>query len=261
MAELRDVVRDVDQGKFRLAPQAVEDGRAVLHDDVGIGQFPGSLLDSLFQLVHLERGVFRHLPLHRECAGQLADLDRIEWLLENEQAVACVQAIEDLDPGLVCIGGAYHDLQARIFQPQVFDRLDAVPPGGHAHVDERQGVRLADLQCLANHRVRFLPLVGAVQHERLGGCLGCGAEQRRLQVVQIRRRFRREEDFPEILMDGRHVVRQENAPIVLLSHWVSSALSIGSSSVNARAVREHPSQVFRRNAHPGVRRISHGAAP
>ncbi|MNF84152.1 hypothetical protein D3C84_665010 [compost metagenome] len=53
MAELGDVVGNVHQRERRLAPQAIEDGGAVLDDDVGVGQLSGTLLDRLFQLVPL----------------------------------------------------------------------------------------------------------------------------------------------------------------------------------------------------------------
>ena len=39
VAELGDVVRDVDERKRRLAAQAIQNGGAVLHDHIGVGQF------------------------------------------------------------------------------------------------------------------------------------------------------------------------------------------------------------------------------
>ncbi|MNF74838.1 hypothetical protein D3C84_568810 [compost metagenome] len=136
-----DVVRDVHQWKRRFAPQPIENGRAVLHDDVGIGQFPGTLLDRLFEQRHLQRRVFGHLPLGGQRAGHLADFDGIERFLENQQAVAEFQALVDVVPGIVGIGGAERHLQLRIDLPQPFDGFQAVPARRHAHVDEGHRIR------------------------------------------------------------------------------------------------------------------------
>ncbi|MNV46561.1 hypothetical protein D3C71_1383980 [compost metagenome] len=112
-----DVMGNVHQRKRRFATQPVKDRRAVLHDDIGVGQFPGTLLDRLFQQVHLERGIFGHLPFDRECAGHLAYLDGVEGLFQNQQAVVQRQPLVDVLPGIVGVGGAQRHLQFGIDLP------------------------------------------------------------------------------------------------------------------------------------------------
>ncbi|MNY09015.1 hypothetical protein D3C86_1419040 [compost metagenome] len=135
-----DVVGDVHQRKRRLAPQPIQDGRAVLHDDIGIGQLPGAFLDGLLQQGHFQCRVFGHLPFGGQCARHLADFDGIEGFFQNQQAIAQLQALVDVFPGIVGIGGAKRHLQLGIDLPQPFDGLQPVPARWHAHVDEGHGV-------------------------------------------------------------------------------------------------------------------------
>ncbi|MNF85600.1 hypothetical protein D3C84_680000 [compost metagenome] len=150
-----DVVGDVHQRKRRLAPQPIQDGRAVLHDDIGVGQLPGAFLDGLLQQRHFQCRVFGHLPFGGQRARHLADFDGIEGFFQNEQAVAQFKTIGDVFPGIVRISGAQGYLQLGVGAPQPFDGLQPVPARWHAHVDEGHGVgqvvgqcRLDLVQCL-----------------------------------------------------------------------------------------------------------------
>src|ERR1700683_2489135 len=72
--------------------------------------------------------------------GQLADLDRVERLFEDEQPIARIESSRYLRPRGVGIGGAEYDLQPWLFRPQAFGRLDAIPARRHPHVDECHGI-------------------------------------------------------------------------------------------------------------------------
>ncbi|MNF76085.1 hypothetical protein D3C84_581840 [compost metagenome] len=206
VAELGDVVRDVHQGKRRLAAQAVEDGRAVAHDDVGVGQLLGSFLDRLLQGAHLHGRVLGHLPLHGERTGQLADLDRVEGLLQDQQAVAQVEALGHFLPGIVGVGGAEGNLQLGVGLPELLDGLDPIPAGRHAHVDERHGVGPPLRQRAGEHGQGFLALMGGVEFE--GVLHGRGvAEQGRLGGGQHGLAvLAGAENLAEVLVDRRVVV-------------------------------------------------------
>ena len=202
MPVLGDVVRDVHQRKRRLAPQPIQNGRAVLHDDVGIGQFPGALLDRLLEQRHLQLRIFGHLPLGGQRAGHLADFDRIERFLENQQTVAQLQAFVDVFPGIVGVGRAQRHLQLGVDLPQAFDGFQAVPARWHAHVDERHRVGHVVGQGRFDLVQRFEALEGRIEYETLERGRHRSAEKglfRAGEAVVIGRW--RAEDLDKVLMD------------------------------------------------------------
>ncbi len=61
MTQLGNVVRDINEWERRLATQAVKNYRAVLDDDVGVGELAGTF-GRFLQAADLERRFFGHLP-------------------------------------------------------------------------------------------------------------------------------------------------------------------------------------------------------
>ncbi|MNE92071.1 hypothetical protein D3C80_1897580 [compost metagenome] len=90
--------------------------------------------------MHLQRGPFGHFPFGQQGVGHLLDFNVVERFLQDQQPVMGIQAIEQIVPGIIGVGGTDHYLQLRILLPQVFDGFCPVPAVGHTHVDKRQRV-------------------------------------------------------------------------------------------------------------------------
>lgn len=214
MTVFGDVVRDIHQRKRRLAAQPIQNGGAVLHDDVGVGQLSGAFFDRLFEQRHLQLCVFGHLPLGRQCAGHLADFDGIEGFFQNQQAIAQFQAFVDVFPGIVGIGGAKRHLQLGIDLPQPFDGFQPVPARRHAHVDEGHRIGHVIGQRRLDLVQGFEALKRRVEHEALQRQRRRGAEQGIFgadQAVVIDRW--RTEDLGEVRMNRGCVIDDKNPPV------------------------------------------------
>src|SRR5690606_751888 len=70
-------------------------------------------------------------PLFRERAGELTDLDRVEGLLENQEASTRAELGDHLLPAVVRVRGAQDELQPGIDAPELARRLDPVRAGRH----------------------------------------------------------------------------------------------------------------------------------
>ncbi|KDB50728.1 hypothetical protein X805_37150 [Sphaerotilus natans subsp. natans DSM 6575] len=205
-------------------------------DTLSLGQLLAQLQVRLLQLerarAHLglqRAGVLLDLasglPLGAQRARELADLDGVEGLLQDQQPVAHVQPREHLLPGVVGIGGADDDLQPRVFLPQPLDGLDAIPARRHAHVDEGHRVGSAGGAGGLHHRQRLAPLQRRVDLEAIGRRGGRHrrrvGEQCHLQRVELVSRLWRHgpsagriEDLAEVLVDRGHVVHEQDASVV-----------------------------------------------
>ena len=89
-------------------------------------------------------GLFGGHPLGAQGLGHLQHLNAIKRLPQNQQAIGGAQASDDLLPGEIAESRAQNALQARINAPQGFDGGQAIPAGGHPHVDKghRRGLAL-----------------------------------------------------------------------------------------------------------------------
>src|SRR6185503_18383690 len=80
------------------------------------------------ELVDLRACLAREAPLARERRRELADLDVVEGLLEDEEALGVgLELTEELFPRVVRVGRADDDLELRIDLPEAQRGLDAVP--------------------------------------------------------------------------------------------------------------------------------------
>src|ERR1700686_2869588 len=100
MTQLSNVVRDVNEWERRLATKAVKNYRAVLDDDVGVGELPGTFRRFL-QAADFERRFFSHLPFCSQRMSKLVDLDCVERLFEDQQSVPHIQTREYLCPRII----------------------------------------------------------------------------------------------------------------------------------------------------------------
>ena len=104
----------------------------------GLDQLQGAALDLGLQVEQVRARLLAQHPLGGQRVRQLADLDGVERLAQDQQAVGGRQPPDDLRPAVIGIGGADDHLQVGIHPPQLVDGLDAVPAGRHADVDEGQ---------------------------------------------------------------------------------------------------------------------------
>src|ERR1700686_483066 len=70
------------------------------------------------------------LPLLAQGARTLEDLDRLEGFLDDDELVRVPESCQELQPVVVCVGGADDDLYVRVDLPQLFDGLEPIPPRG-----------------------------------------------------------------------------------------------------------------------------------
>ena len=80
-------------------------------------------------------------PLLGQRACELADLDRVEWLAQEQQLIGRAEARGDVAIRVLGIRGADHDLEVAILAPDRLDGLQPIPAGWHAHVDKCHRVR------------------------------------------------------------------------------------------------------------------------
>ena len=76
----------------------------------GLPQVFGALLHQVLQVMHLQKRAGGHFPLAGQGVGHLLDFDVVKGLLQDQQAVMTLQALQQLFPGIVGVGGAHHHL-------------------------------------------------------------------------------------------------------------------------------------------------------
>src|SRR6516162_3266200 len=101
---------------------------------------PGAIGDRALETLDVMLEGAGVLPLAAQGAGRLQDLDRLEWLFDDDQLVGVPKPFQELEPVVVRVGGAHHHLHLRVDLPELLDGLETVPAGRHAHVDERDRV-------------------------------------------------------------------------------------------------------------------------
>ena len=105
------------------------------------------------------------IPFFRESIGELQDLNCVEWLLQDDEAVGAAEAREQVIPRIVGVGRAYHDLEIGGDFPELERRLHSVPAGWHADIDEGEGIRLAARARLGDFFEAFLALARAINRK------------------------------------------------------------------------------------------------
>ena len=149
----------------------------------------------------------------REGVRELEHLHRFEWLLEDEQVVRMPERAGNVIPGIIGIGGADDRLQIGTALPDAFESFHAVPARRHAHINKREDVGIGFVDRLLNQLEGFLPLQRGVNPEagafQAGGSV---AKEFGFDVIEPRLGVGfRAQNFPEIVVDGRIVVDDEDA--------------------------------------------------
>ncbi len=121
------------------------------------------------------------------------------------------ESCQELQPVVVCIGGADNDLYVRVDLPQLFDGLEPIPTRWHSHVDESDRVRTA----LGASRTRELDAIPTLHRgihieSRARGVGLLLAEQPRFGLRRQRLPVGYE-DLAVVLMNGRIVVDHKDA--------------------------------------------------
>ncbi len=173
-------------------------------------------VDERFKVAQLERSLARELPAALQGVRELADLDRVERLLEDQHAIRVAECRAHLLPAVIGVSRADHDAQVRVGPQQLARRFDAVPPRRHPNVDERERVGALSGERRDDLAERFLSLESGVELEAgaaLAGRCGVpedlGSEGRELVI----RRAPPFEHPPEILVDVRVVVDEEYSAV------------------------------------------------
>src|SRR5262249_15720506 len=120
-------------------------------------------------------------------------------------------------PGIIRVGRTNDHLQIRKLLPNARDRFDSVPAGRHAYVNEGDRIWFPAGGRRADFFQSFLALEG--------GAYLKGPWARRVRCFPKESRFvrfkacgelsiRRVQDFPEVFMNRRIVVDDENASIL-----------------------------------------------
>ena len=175
------------------------------------GQFPGTLVDQAVQVCQAPLGLPGQKPFPGEGMRQLEDLDPVEGLLQNDQALRVTQALNGVLPRVVRMGGANHDLKVGIGFPELGDGLDAVPSGRHADIHQSQRIAPAFRESLLEQRQPVLTLIGGIQNETGAATPWRRAAEQGGGGLVERRRFDLGESFPKVLMDRGRVVDDQNA--------------------------------------------------
>ncbi len=150
-----------------------------------VGQLARLLVDHGAQLRELQMRVAGQLPFFGERAGQLADLRRVERLLEQQQSIDRPELAQDVFPRIVRVGGADDDLERGIRLPQLFHRLHAIPAGRHAHVDEGQRIGAIGGARGLDQLQGLLALVGGIDVVNGNRCRRALAEEIGLGIVEL----------------------------------------------------------------------------
>ena len=206
------------------------------HAGLTAGQFGGPLLDHLFELTEREFCLSRQLPLFRQRAGQLADLDDIERLLQNQEAVRLADLRAHFVPRVVGIRRAEDNLQLRVLRPDVLDSFDSVPSRRHTNVYKRHRVGTFITQGLLDHFQALLPLKSGIDVERFSlRLVQCDAEKGGFgKLGLIGGVAAVTENLVEIRMNGLVIVNDEDARgafgfyAVSIAHGVTSVVLRGS---------------------------------
>src|ERR1035438_7747089 len=145
--------------------------------------------------------------------GKLLHFDVVERLLEDQQAVGFANLGAHLLPRVISVGGAHYDLEFRIYLPDARNGFNPIPTGRHAHVHEGEGVRPVLRQRLLNHLEPLLALVSGVQLKNHLIRLVLIEQHRFHLVCRGLVRIVRTEDIPEVSMDARVVVNDQDATV------------------------------------------------
>ena len=244
----------VQQHAVRQAGEGVV-AREVTELLIGGLQSLGAGLHDALQMLDLTAQRPLVVPLARQRVGTLQHLDGLERLLDDQQLVGMVETRDHLGPVVIGVRRADDDLHVRIELPQAENRLQAVPAGRHAHVDERHRVGALLLERPPDPRHALLPLERGVDLEcRARDAWGRFTEQQPLGRQELRAALGiAAEDLAEVLVDGRVVVDDEHpaADMQGVASHVRSRVAQG-------AARRRK---WRRNPSPGSRRAARRPSP
>ena len=157
------------------------------------------------------------LPFFRKRVRHLQHLDVVERFFEDEHLIGVADSLGDLIPGIIGIGRANDDLQIGKFFPDPRDRFDSIPTRRHAHIDERNRVRISFRNRRAHFFQAFFALKGGIDLKTPGTrSVGLIAEKRGFVGIEFLGEFDIgwAEDLAEILMNRRIVIDDENAVIL-----------------------------------------------
>ena len=107
-----------------------------------VGSLQGlrALGHEFLQAFEVAFGLVEQIPFFGQGVGQLPHLQHLKGLFEHQEPVGVAEALDDVMPGKIGVGGADDDLQIRAFPPDVINGFNPVPARFHAHVHERHGV-------------------------------------------------------------------------------------------------------------------------
>ena len=148
-------------------------------------QRSGAFLDTSFEVFICLAQSHVRMPLGAQGRRQLPALGAVEGFLEQEHLVGR-RNLPAQDIGIQAKGTRHHDdVDIGVELANALCRPDAVDAGRHMHVDERDGVRLAALQCRGHGIHGALPLVTRVHLEAGREFLvGFLAQQHLLEVAE-----------------------------------------------------------------------------
>ena len=146
----------------------------------------GPILHELFELLDLPAVFAGEPPFGGESVRELRDLDDVERLLENQPPVRTPQPRLDLVERVIGERGAEDDLDVRIDLPDPVDGFDAVPPGRHAQIDKRHGIRPAAPHRSSDALEPVFALEGGVDEVAFRGrAAGADLEQRLFRAIEV----------------------------------------------------------------------------
>src|SRR5437667_4049300 len=133
-----------------------------------------------------------------------------------------VETRDHLGPVVIGVRRADDGLAVRIELPQAEKRLQAVPAGRHAHVDERHRVGALLLERVPDPRPALLPLERGVDLEcRARDAWGRFTEQQPLGRQELRAALGiAAEDLTEVLVDGDRKSTRLNSSHITISYAV-----------------------------------------
>ena len=183
---------------------------------LALAQFPGAFGDEDLKAFHFYAGFAAEAPFLGEGVGKLKDFDGIEGFLEDEHPVAASEPGDDFVERVIGIGRADDDLKVGILFPNPVNGFDPIPTGRHPEVHEGHRVRASfrtgstdlleaflALECRVDFEVALDPDPDGLAEELRGGVGHCALT-----------RYRRAEDFAEVLMDRLVVVDEQDASVL-----------------------------------------------
>ena len=203
----------VQKHPIRQAGQCIVGGKVAKLAVRGL-QAAGPRLDHLLEAVQLATHEALVLPLSAERCGALQYLDGFGGLPQHEEFVGVLQFLRDFGPIVIRMRGADDHLDVRVHLPQLPDRFQAVPSGGHPHVDEGHRIGLSARQRGTCHGHPFLALISGVNLKR-GAFRGLGADAKNIRLQQRQRLpavlARASQHLAEVPVNRGIVVDQQDA--------------------------------------------------